>query len=142
MSHYRNVTAHIKGKEMETLQVLDGSDEVRVEICGRLTESLLKRLQETWEASQSDLFWRRFVVDISAMTGYEGDGHEFLHRLHRFGATFCAATPQSLDYLEDISSGIMHRTRPLTIRRPADRTLSARPKHRAGIGTHEAAGYR
>ena len=127
---------------METLQVLDGSDEVRVEICGKLSGSLLKQLQETWEASQTDLFWRRFVVDISAMAGYESDGHEFLHRLHRFGAIFCAATPQSLDYLEEISSGIMLRTKPLTIRRPADRTLSARPKHRAGIGTHEAAGYR
>ena len=127
---------------MESLQVLDGSDEVRVEICGRLAGSVLTQIQETWEASQSDLFWRRFVVDISSMTGYDAGGHEFLHRLHRFGAIFCAATPQSLDYLEEISSGIMYRTKPLTIRRPPERTLSARPKHRGGIGTYEAARYR
>jgi hypothetical protein len=127
---------------MDTLQVLDGSDEVRVEICGKLSGSVLKQLQELWEASQTDLFWRRFVVNISAMTGYEIDGHEFLHRLHRFGAIFCAATPQSLDYLDEISSGILHRTKPLTIRRPVDRTPSTRPKHRAGIGTYEVARYR
>jgi hypothetical protein len=124
---------------MESLRVRDGSEEVRVEIRGTLTGPLVKQLQETWESSQSNEFWRRFVVDISGLAGYDGDGLELLHCLHRHGAIFAAGTPSSLDYLEEITSGMLKRPGSLLPRRSVDRASSPRPRHRAGLGTYEAA---
>ena len=125
---------------MESLHVRDeSSEEVRVEIRGTLTGPLVKQLQETWEGSQSTEFWRRFVVDISGLAGYDGEGHELLHLLHRHGAIFAAGTPRSLDYLEEITSGSLKRPLSLTPRRPADRAPVSRPRHRAGLGTYETA---
>lgn len=124
---------------MESLHVCDeSSEELRVEIRGALTGPLVKQLQETWEGAQSDEFWRRFVVDISGLAGYDGEGHELLHRLHSHGAIFAAGTPRSLDYLEEITSGTLKRTVSLPPRRSVDRALSGRPRHRAGLGTYEA----
>jgi hypothetical protein len=125
--------------QMESLHVRDESAEVRVEICGTLTGPLVKQLQETWEASQSNEFWRRFVVDISGLAGYDAAGHELLHRLHTHGAIFAAATPQSLDYLEEITSGTLKRSVSLSPRRSVDRASSPRPRHRAGLATYEIA---
>jgi hypothetical protein len=122
---------------METLQVKDGSDEVRIEICGTLTGNFVTQLREVWETSQSNQFWRRFVVDISALAGYDSEGHELLHCLQRHGAVFAAGTPRSLEYLEEITSGILRRATVVQIRRPADRSASPRARHRAGVGTYE-----
>ncbi|MFZ0593089.1 MAG: hypothetical protein WAM39_21710 [Bryobacteraceae bacterium] len=125
---------------MEALHVCDeSSEQVRVAIRGTLSGSLVKQLQETWEAAQSNEFWRRFVVDISGLAGYDSEGHELLHLLHSHGAIFAAGTPRSLDYLEEITSGTLKRALSLTPRRSVDRASSPRPRHRAGLGTYEAA---
>lgn len=123
---------------MDLLHVRDGSDEVRVEVCGNLTGIQVEKLRATWEAAQSTLFWRRFVVDISALTGYDRDAHQLLHVLHQHGAVFAAATPRSLDFLEEITSGTTTRSALLALRRTADRASAPRPRHRAGIGTYES----
>ena len=122
---------------MDLLHVRDGSDEVRVEVCGNLCGSLVEQLSATWQASQSSVFWRRFVVDISALTGYDRNGHQLLHLMHEHGAVFAAATPSSLDFLEEITTGIATRSALAALRRSADRATSPRPRHRAGIGTYE-----
>ena len=122
---------------METLTVRDGSEEVRVEIRGALTGASVAELEKAWQTSQSTEFWRRFVVDISALAGYDSQGHQLLHRLHRHGATFAAGTPTSLDYLEEITSGALRRPVPIQVRRPADRSTSSRARHKAGVGAYE-----
>jgi hypothetical protein len=123
---------------MESLHVRDeSSEEVRVEIRGTLTGPLVKQLQETWEGLQSNESWRRFVVDISSLAGYDSEGHELLHLMHRSGAIFAAGTPRSLDYLEEITSGILKQSVSLQSRRTVERALSPRPRHRAGLGTYE-----
>jgi hypothetical protein len=123
---------------METLQVIDGCEEVRVEISGALSGKLVEQLHDAWKAAQSSQFWRRFVVDISSLAGYDTEGHKLLHLLHRHGAVFAAGTPRSLDYLEEITSGDLRRTLLLPARKPMDRSLSSRSRHRAGVGIHEA----
>ena len=122
---------------MDLLHVRDGSEEVRVELCGNLAGSLVEQLRTIWEASQSSLFWRRFVVDISALTGYDREGHQLLHLLHQHGAVFAASTARSLDFLEEITTGVATRTALMALRRSADRAATPRPRHRAGIGTYE-----
>jgi hypothetical protein len=122
---------------MDLLHVRDTSEEVRVELCGNLAGTVVDQFRSIWQASQSTLFWRRFVVDISGLTGYDRDGHQLLHLLHQHGATFAASTPRSLDLLEEISTGVTTRGALTALRRSADRAAAPRPRHRAGIGTYE-----
>jgi hypothetical protein len=123
---------------MELLQVRDGCEEVRVEISGCFSGPVVEQMKQTWESSQSHEFWRRFVVDISGLTGYDREGHRLLHDLHKHGALFAAGTAQSLDFLEEITSGTITRTVPFAVRRSPERASGPRPRHRAGIGTYEA----
>jgi hypothetical protein len=88
---------------MDTLDIRDGADEVRVEICGNLSDSRVDELFQAWQRSMSHIFWRRFVVSLSGLTGYDAAGHALLHQMHNFGVIFAAATPQSLHYLDEIS---------------------------------------
>jgi hypothetical protein len=124
---------------MGSLRVQDGSETVRVEITGVLSESLVGELKVVWDGWQSSLFWRQFVVDISGLTGYDGEGHALLHQLHQHGVTFGAGTPASLGFLEDISRDsprLVSST--LVTRRLPERSTSPRPRHRAGLGPIEA----
>jgi hypothetical protein len=120
---------------MGYLRVQDGSDAVRVQINGILSGSAVGELKAAWQTSQSSQFWRQFVVDISGLTGYDADGHALLHQLHHHGATFCAGTPGSLDFLEEITSGYSRLAISPLARRPIDRSTAPRPRHKAGIGS-------
>lgn len=124
---------------MGHLLMKDGSEAVRVEITGVLSGSLVEELRCIWEGCQSSQFWRQFVVDISGLTGYDTDGHALLHELNKHGATFGAGTPLSLSFLEDISSGSTRLAIAALSRRPAERSTSPRPRHKAGLGSIEAA---
>ena len=92
-----------KERHMGTLDIRDGADEVRVAICGNLSDSRVEELFQAWQRSMSHVFWRRFVVNLSDLTGYDGAGHALLHQMHDSGVVFAAATPQSLHYLDEIS---------------------------------------
>jgi hypothetical protein len=120
---------------MGYLRVQDGSDAIRVQINGILSGSVVDELKATWQSCQSSQFWRQFVVDISALTGYDADGYALLHQLHRHGATFGAGTPGSLDFLEEITSGFSRLAISPLARRPADRSSAPRSRHKAGIGS-------
>ena len=120
---------------MGYLRIQDGSEAVRVQITGVLSGSLVNELKSTWESCQSSQFWRQFVVDISALAGYDADGYALLHQLHRHGATFGAGTPGSLGFLEEITSGILRSAALPLVRRPVDRSNTPRPRHKAGIGS-------
>jgi hypothetical protein len=122
---------------MDLLHVRDGSEEVRAEVSGNLCGTLVDQLQTTWESAQSTVFWRQFVVDISALTGYDRKGFQLLQLLNQHGAVFVAGTPSSLDFLEEITTGIPTRSSLAALRRSVDRAPSSRPRHRAGIGTYE-----
>jgi hypothetical protein len=124
------------GAQMENLRVHDSCEEVRVEICGNFSGASVDEVQSTWTESQSDMFWRRFVIDISGLTGYDADGFHLLHEMHRHGALFAASTPNSLVFLEEITSGQSNRLTQ-TARRGAERSVSPRPRHRAGVGIYE-----
>jgi hypothetical protein len=129
-----------KEYSMNLLHVRENNDEVRVEICGVLGDRLVEQLKTVWETSHSAMFWRRFVVDISNLRGYDHDGHQLLHELHRHGAVFAAPTARSLDFLEEISSGDSTRSTVTALRRSVERASSpSRSRHRAGIGSYEHA---
>jgi hypothetical protein len=89
------------------VRVMDKADEVRVEIEGILNSERLFDLQTVWEDSQSTLFWRRFVVAISKLDGFDSAGLALLHKMYRQGVVFSASTPSSLLLLKEIA-GELH----------------------------------
>jgi hypothetical protein len=115
---------------MEDLLVRDGSEELRVEIRGSFRDASVRRFQSIWESAQSDLFWRQFVVNISGMAEYDDAGYQLLRRLHQHGVVFVAATPRSLDFLEQIASPHAMKIEAPVPRRGSERSLSLRSRHR------------
>ena len=130
---------------MDTLDIRDGADEVRVEISGSLSDSTVEELFQAWQRSMSHVFWRRFVVNLSGLTGYDAAGHALLHQMHNFGVIFAAATAESLHYLDEISrptalvdvaAPILRRgvERAVPVHRHSTRTASVSPfAARAGV---------
>ncbi|HXR77469.1 MAG TPA: hypothetical protein VN737_15925 [Bryobacteraceae bacterium] len=116
---------------MDILDIRDGADEVRVEICGRLSDSAVENLFQAWQRSMSHVFWRRFVVNLSGLTGYDAAGHALLHQMHKFGVIFAAATAESLHYLDEISRPAVDVTAPI-LRRGVERAM---PVHRHSART-------
>ena len=74
---------------MGTLDIRDGADEVRVAICGNLTDSRVEELFQAWQRSMSHIFWRRFVVNLSDLTGYDAAGHASPASNARLRCSFC-----------------------------------------------------
>jgi hypothetical protein len=79
----------------------------------------------------SHVFWRRFVVNLSGLTGYDAAGHALLHQMHKFGVIFSAATAESLHYLDEISRPAVDITAPI-LRRGVERAM---PVHRHSART-------
>lgn len=119
---------------MYTLAIREGADEVRVEISGSLNNSAVEELFQAWQRSMSHVFWRRFVVDLSSLAGYDAAGHALLHQMHSCGVVFAAATAESLHYLDEISRSTAADTSASVPRRSVERTLPAR-RHLAHGGS-------
>jgi hypothetical protein len=132
----RDVT---KEPQIDALDVRDGADEVRVEISGSLSGSAVEELFQAWQQSMSHVFWRRFVVNLSSLTGYDAAGHALLHQMHNFGVIFAAATAESLHYLDEISrpTAVVDVTAPAP-RRSVERAMPAH-RHSTHSGTPLAA---
>jgi len=118
---------------MEDLRVREGSDEVRIEILGSFRSALVQRFQSIWETVQSGPFWRQFVVDISSLAEYDDAGYQLLRHLYQHGIVFVAATPKSLDFLEEIASSQTIKIETPVARRAPDRSVSSRSRHREGL---------
>jgi ABC-type transporter Mla MlaB component len=88
---------------MDSLQLEERADEVRVRISGALNGTSVEVLHRVWQRFMSDTFWRRFNVDLSGLTGYDAAGESLLQQLYNWGAIFCAPTPRALQFLQEIS---------------------------------------
>ena len=118
---------------MNVLWVSNRADEIRVEIQGQLTGDCVPNLISTWIKALEGPFWRRMVVDISGLTGYDLAGCRLLHEMYRHGTIFGASTPQSLVFLSEISSWNKDREKELETmetRRAPSRAVSPRPSCR------------
>jgi hypothetical protein len=123
---------------MDALSLHDGSEELRIEIKGYLSGQLIDQLKAAWQASQNSIFWRRLVVDIASLKGYDAEGHLLLHEMYQYGAVFAAPTPQSLDFLEEITSGTSSKAIPAAVwHNNSERSSFPRPRHRAAVANRE-----
>ena len=106
-----------------TVKISERADEVRLAINGKLCADSVDEALRAWQAALKAQ--RRFIVDISELTGYDRSGRKLLREMHQHGATFAAATPGSLVFLSEISAP---RHRPVTII-PAEATEAAGPSN-------------
>lgn len=104
----------------------DRADEFRFEILGKFAGSCVHDVAVEWTAQLPESFHRKFTVDISGMTGYDNSGRKLLRDMHRHGAQFACATPQSLTFFGEISARLKQsgltviRDEGETPRKPAD----------------------
>jgi ABC-type transporter Mla MlaB component len=91
-----------RGVRSAAICISDKADEVCVDVQGVLSNQLIGELQAVWEASQSTMFWRRFMLAISKLEGYDSAGLALLRNMYRRGVVFSASTPWSLHLLKEI----------------------------------------
>jgi ABC-type transporter Mla MlaB component len=91
-------------KVMDTLRVEEKAEEVRIAVEGKLHGDLVTQLMRAWQDAQSKVFWRRFVLDISKLEGFDESGHALLHEMYRCGTIFGAGTASSLMHLRRIAA--------------------------------------
>ena len=111
---------------MATIKTYDRADEFRFEILGKFAGSCVHEVAVEWTSQAPESFHRKFTVDISGMTGYDNAGKKLLREMHRHGAQFACATPQSLIFFSEISARVkasglsVIREEPETPRKPSD----------------------
>jgi hypothetical protein len=92
-----------------TLCISDRAEEFRIEIFGAFMGSAVTDAATAWKAALLVNVPRRISVDITRMTGYDHAGYMLLREMHGHGTHIGAGTPQSLQFLTQIS-GRMQRT--------------------------------
>ena len=100
----RSSSMHVSGDAVATIKVLDGADEFRIEIEGQFAGDCVKDVQAKWSNALLETAPRRFMVDISHLTGWDGAGQKALSKMYRHGTQFAAGTPSSLVFLGEIAA--------------------------------------
>ncbi len=85
------------------LLVHDSPAEVRFQVSGQLSGSLVSELGQVWSQHQSLVFWQKVVVDLSAVSDCDAAGEQLLARILQNGGQMSARTPISLELLRRVS---------------------------------------
>ncbi len=109
---------------MATFKVLDGADEIRIEIVGKFAGQCVRDVLNCWHEALRRNMQCQIAVDISRISGYDTGGKSLLCDMHRHGTVIAASTPTSLVFLEEITSA---RRMPAVLHE-APRTDSRTPK--------------
>jgi hypothetical protein len=94
------------------ITLYDGAHDFRITIKGKFTGPSVEDVARSWESALSEKLPRRYMVDISGLSGYDTAGRRLLRDMHKHGVAFAAATPMSLVFLNEIS-GTQNRAVPL-----------------------------
>lgn len=89
---------------MATIKIYDRADELRIEIVGKFAGESVEDVATAWTVAQMGATARRFMTDISRLSGYDPAGRKLLREMYRHGVQFAAGTPLSLVFLNEIST--------------------------------------
>jgi hypothetical protein len=84
---------------MLIMRVQDRAHEFRIVMEGELAGEAVRKLADTWAAALGESVQRRMVVDITAVTGCDGEGRKLLRDMHVHGTDLAAKTAASLALL-------------------------------------------
>jgi hypothetical protein len=99
--HKRSQTP--RALKVVNINIRDNADEFRVEVTGRFAGSVVDDVLYLWKTVLLETNSRRFIIDISQLTGYDYAGCTLLRDMHLHGAHISASTSLSLVYLNEIS---------------------------------------
>lgn len=85
-------------------RIMDRADEFRIEIVGRFRGEIVNDVAKQWQQALLEKVPRRYTIDISRMTSYDGPGRDLLRRMHQHGTQVAAATRRSLEFLREITA--------------------------------------
>ncbi len=107
------------------LIVHDSPAEVRFQVSGKLTGSVVSDLGRLWSEYQSLVSWQKVVVDLSAVSDCDAPGEHLLARILQSGAQLSARTPASLELLRRVSDRAARLERARQTRPPLVRAGAA-----------------
>ena len=91
------------GITVATHKIHDRADEFRVDIIGRFAGQCVEEVRTAWQDALKKTLSRQFTVDLTRVSGYDGDGRKLLRDMHQHGTQFAAGTPEALVLLQEIS---------------------------------------
>jgi hypothetical protein len=68
----------------------DGSAEFRFQLSRDLSGDAVRDVEQAWRTASSTIGDRRFVVDVTNLTGIDDEGRELIQKWHRIGALLVA----------------------------------------------------
>ena len=104
---------------MVSIKINDNADEYRVGISGRFAGTVVDDVLYLWKSVVRDGNSRRFIIDITQLSGYDYAGCSLLTDMQKYGVHISATSALSLVFLNEIS-GPMRKFGPTLVRkRPA-----------------------
>ncbi len=73
----------------------DGSDALRFQLAGKLSEDAAGDLEQAWRTASSVIGERRVIFDLSGLTDIDASGQELLNKWKRQGALLAAISHQA-----------------------------------------------
>lgn len=89
---------------MVNISYIDEAHQFRIEIRGRLSGSSVSEVHDRWHKELVETSPRKFVVDISDITGCDESGFRLLREMHSHGTYIAARNSRALEFLNKISS--------------------------------------
>ena len=89
---------------MVNINYIDEAHQFRIEIQGRLSGSSVSEVHDRWHRELLEASPRKFVVDISDLTGCDEPGFRLLRDMHSHGTYIAARNATALEFLNEISS--------------------------------------
>src|SRR6266849_1151195 len=99
----------------------DGSDALRFQLAGRLSEDAARDLEQGWRTASSVIGERCVIFDLSHLTSIDATGQELLSRWHGRGARLVAISHQARAQLRLMTA------QPVTVLATATEGPSLRP---------------
>ena len=89
---------------MATLKLIDDAVQFRVEIEGRFAGDVVDEVRTYWNFILGEVAARRFIVDISQLSGYDSQGFLLLQAMQDHGTVIAARNARALTFLTEIST--------------------------------------
>src|SRR5258708_11569101 len=80
----------------------DSSAEFRFQLSGDLSGDGVRDVEQAWRTASSTIGQRRFVVDVTNLTGIDDEGRELIEKWRRTGALLVANSSEAKARMQEL----------------------------------------
>ena len=80
----------------------DSSAEFRFQLSGDLSGDGVRDVEQAWRTASSTIGQRRFVVDVTNLTGIDDEGRELIQKWHQIGASLVAKSCEAKARMQEL----------------------------------------